>query len=179
MRRIPIRGKTALIAATAAVLTLTGTGIAAAAGAFGGTLGDKLAGQQPDGSYLVQTNQFVTPVGDVIKEAGRPFGLALSPDGKTAAALNNGGATSGLVGIFDLVNHTVLQHTGSGTKSDGGIFYSPDGKYLWAATPTSLKRFTVNPDGTVGSPITVSLPGVGGRSAVPADLPGHRTGACW
>jgi YVTN family beta-propeller protein len=153
--------------------TVIATGAAVAGAAVGSgdtTLGDNTVGQQPDGSYLVQTNQYVTPAGDVIKDAGRPFGLALSPGGKTAAALNNGGGTSGLVSIFDLVNHTVLQHTGSGTKSDGGIIYSPDGKYLWAANPTSLRRFTVNPDGTVGSPITVSLPGVSGRSAVPADL---------
>ena len=63
----------------------------------------------------------------------------------------------------------MLQHAGSGTKSDGGILYSPDGRYLWAARPTDLQRFTVNPDGTVASsPVTVNLPGAGGRQAVPA-----------
>jgi YVTN family beta-propeller protein len=161
------------VVVTAALTVLCAGATAAGAGVALGhhkTLGDNAVGQQPDGSYLVQTNQFVTPAGDVIKDAGRPFGLALSPDGRTAAALNAGGATSGLVSIFDLVNHTVRQHAGSGTKSDGGVLYSRDGRYLWAARPTNLQRFTVNPDGTVGSPVTVSLPGVTGRSAVPAGL---------
>ncbi len=160
------------VAVTAALsIVAAGAAVAGAEGVYANTsLGHKLIGKQPDGSYLMQTNQFVTPAGDVIQDAGRPFGLALSPDGKTAAALNNGGATTGLVSIFDLANHTVLQHAGSGTKSDGGVLYSPDGKYLWAARPTNLQRFTVNPDGTVGSPVTVALPGVSGRQAVPAGL---------
>ena len=160
------------VAVTAALsVVAAGAAAAGAEGVYANTsLGHKLIGKQPDGSYLMQTNQFVTPAGDVIQDAGRPFGLALSPDGKTAAALNNGGATTGLVSIFDLVNHKVLQHTGSGTKSDGGVLYSPDGKYLWAARPADLQRFSVNPDGTVGSPVTVPLPGVNGHKAVPAGL---------
>jgi len=162
------------VAVTAALAVAAAGGAASAASAAEGfghkRLGDNKVGQQADGSYLTHTNQFVTPVGDVIKEVGRPFGLTLSPDGKTAAALNTGGATTGIVTIFDLVNHKVLQQTGTGKISDGGVLYSPDGKYLWAARPTDLQRFTVNPDGTVGNPVTVALPGVSGRSAVPAGL---------
>src|SRR5207248_9097466 len=48
--------------------------------------------------------------------------------------------------------------------------YSPDGRSLWVARPADLQRFTVNPDGTVSSPVTVPLPGVSGRKAVPAGL---------
>jgi YVTN family beta-propeller protein len=157
---------------TAAVTVVAvGSGVTWAVGGFDNKpLGDHTVGQQPDGSYLTQTNQYVTPAGNVIKEVGRPFGLALSPDGKTAAALNTGGATTGIVTVFDLVNHKVLQQTGSGSISDGGIIYSPDGKYLWAARPADLQRFTVNPDGTLANPITVALPGANGRKAVPAGL---------
>jgi len=169
-KRLPWRR--VMVATAVLGVACAGTATAFAEAGSGNTpLGSKTVGLQPDGSYLTQANQFVTPAGDVIKDAGRPFGLALSPDGKTAAALNNGGATTGLVSIFDLVNHTVLQHAGSGTKSDGGILYSPDGKYLWAARPTNLQRFTVNADGTVAaSPVTVNLPGAGGRQAVPAGM---------
>jgi hypothetical protein len=53
----------------------------------------------------------------VIKENG----LALNPDGTTAAALNTDGATTCIVSIFDLVNHKVLQQTGSGKISNGGL----------------------------------------------------------
>ena len=157
---------------TAALLAAAvGTGAAYADGAFGNSpLAHRTVGKQADGSYLTQTNQFVTPVGDVIKENGRPFGLALRPDGKTAAALNTGGATTGIVTVFDLVSGKVLQQTGGGKISDGGIVYSPDGKYLWAARPGDLQRFPVNADGTLGTPVTVALPGTGGRKAVPAGL---------
>ncbi|CAL8979940.1 hypothetical protein CELL_03356 [Cellulomonas sp. T2.31MG-18] len=127
-------------------------------------------GPQTNGSYATQTGQLITPVGDVIKENGRPFGLALRPDGKTAAALNTGGATTGIVTVFDLVKHTMLQQTGSGKISDGGILYSPDGAFLWAAQPGDLQRFPVNADGTLGTPVTVPLPGVSGRKPVPAGL---------
>jgi hypothetical protein len=130
-------------------------------------------GKQANGSYLTETGQYVTPAGTVISEAGRPFGLALSPDGKTAAALNTGGTnTSGVVTLFDLVNHKVLQQTGSGTISNGGILYSKDGSHLWLAETTKLLDYTVNPDGTLAaSPVSVALPaGPGGRAAVPAGL---------
>jgi YVTN family beta-propeller protein len=157
---------------TAAIMvTAVGAGAAYAGGAFGNKpLAHHTVGKQADGSYLMQTNQFVTPAGDVIQEKGRPFGLALSPDGKTAAALNTGGATTGIVTIFDLVNHKVVQQTGAGKISDGGVIYSADGKDLWAARPGDLQRFPVNTDGTLGAPITITLPGVGGHRAVPAGL---------
>ena len=161
-----------MVAAGVALAVVAGGGGAAAAGVLGNTsLGDKTVGKQSDGSYLMHTGQFVSPVGDVIKEEGRPFGLALSPDGKTAAALNTGGTnTTGTVTVFDLVNHKVLQHTGTGKISDGGVLYSPDGTYLWIAQPSDLQRFTVAADGTLSAPLTVNLPGVSGRKAVPAGL---------
>jgi len=161
-----------VVAGAAALAVLAVGGVAGAAtGGFGDrSLGDKTVGRQPDGSYLVQTGQFASPAGDVITTTGRPFGLALAPDGRTGAALNTGGATTGIVTVYDLVNHKVLQQTGSGKISDGGIVYSPDGKSLWAARPADLQRFTVNPDGTLSNPVTVALSGVDGRSAVPAGL---------
>ncbi|HET6503543.1 MAG TPA: hypothetical protein VFG87_22565, partial [Amycolatopsis sp.] len=169
--RKPRWGKRTVITVTAMAALVGGSGVTYAAGGFGNTpLGDNTMGQQPDGSYLMQTNQFVTPAGDVIKEAGRPFGLALNPNGKTAAALNNGGATTGLVTVFDLVNHKTLQQTGSGSKANGGIVYSPDGKHLWAAQPGQLSRFDVAADGTLSNQVNVALPGVAGRQAVPAGL---------
>src|SRR5579875_3196869 len=171
--RPPRRGSTAFAAALAVTLTATGTGVAYGAGAFGpSTLGHHVYGKQPDGSYLTETNQYLTPAGTVIQEAGRPFGLALSPDGRTAAALNTGGSnTSGVVTVFDLVDHKVLQQTGSGTISNGGILYSRDGSHLWLAETTKLVNYTVNSDGTLSNPVTVALPsGPGGRAAVPAGL---------
>jgi YVTN family beta-propeller protein len=156
---------------TAVAVVATGVAVAGAQGLFGDKkLGQKTVGAQPDGSYLTQTNQFVTPVGDVIQENGRPFGLALNPDGKTAAALNNGGATTGMVSVFDLVGQKLLQQTGTGGKANGGIVYSPDGKHLWAAQPGGVARFDVATDGTLSNQTVVKLPGVSGRQPVPAGL---------
>jgi YVTN family beta-propeller protein len=172
----PKLGKRALIATAALVVVATGTslGVAYAEGGFGNTpLGDTLAGKQPDGSYLMPTGQFVTPVGDVIQEQGRPFGLALSPDGKTAASLNTGGATTGVTTVFDLVNHKVLQQVGDGTISDGGnsgVLYSPDDKYLWTAQATALVRYDVAADGTLTNRTVVSIPGVGSHKPLPTGM---------
>ena len=159
------------VAAAAAITAVTVVGTTVAVAAGGNTpLSDKTMGPQQDGSYLMQTNQFVRPVGDVIQENGRPFGLALRPDGRTAASLNNGGGTSGMVSVFNLATHTLLEHYGTGGKSNGGIVYSPDGGTLWATQPGGLTSFTVAADGTLSNQRTYSLPGVGGRLPVPAGL---------
>jgi YVTN family beta-propeller protein len=163
--------KRTLATLATALLTTVGTGITYAEGGFDNTpLGDRTVGRQTNRSYLTHTGQFVSPAGDVIKESGRPFGLALNPDGRTAAALNTGGATTGIVSVFDLTNHKVLQQVGSGKISDGGIVYSPDGKHLWAAQPSNLVRYDVAADGTLSNPVTVKMPGQNGRQAVPAGL---------
>jgi YVTN family beta-propeller protein len=173
MRRPKLGKRTILTTATALAL-VAGTGVTYAAGGFGNTpLGNNVTGKQPDGSYLMQTGQFVTPVGDVIQENGRPFGLALSPDGKTAASLNTGGATTGVVTVFDLANHKVLQQVGSGGNNDGansGVLYSPDGKHLWMVQTGNLVRYDVAAGGTLSNPVTVAIPGVSGRKALPTGL---------
>ncbi|WP_042370748.1 bifunctional YncE family protein/alkaline phosphatase family protein [Streptacidiphilus neutrinimicus] len=170
--RIRSMSRRALVVTSAAVALAVSAGVTFAAGGFGDTpLGTKKVGRQADGSYLTQTNQFVTPAGDVIKETGRPFGLALHPNGRTAAALNSGGlAPNGVVTVFDLVHHKVLQHVGAGAISDGGILYSRDGKHLWAAQPGNLLRYDVAADGKLSHAAKVTLPGAGGRQAVPAGL---------
>jgi len=128
-----------VLAVTAALTVIAVGGTAAGAeGLFGDTfLGHKVVGAQADGSHLMHTGQFVTPVGDVITENGRPFGLALSPDGRTAASLNSGGATTGMVSVFDLVNHKVLQQTGTGGKANGGVLYPPTAKPYGSLSPVA------------------------------------------
>ena len=170
VRRKPTRLVTLATVAVVAVVAIGVLVVRQDAASGDTSLAQQTAGQQPNGLFLTQTNQFVTPAGDVIREAGRPFGLALSPDGRTAAALNTGGATTGIVTVFDLVNRKVLQQTGTGKISDGGILYSRDGKYLWAARPGDLQRFPVQADGMLGAPVTVALPGVDGRKPVPTGL---------
>ncbi len=164
------RKRTLTTVAAATAVAVCGSAAYAAATDRNTPLASKTVGAQPDGSNLVQTGQFVTPAGDVIKEAGRPFGLALAPDGKTAAALNTGGATTGVVTVFDLVTHAVKQQFGTGRISDGGILYGEDGQSLYAAEPDGLARFDVARDGTLSHQTTIALPGVDGRQPVPAGM---------
>ncbi len=168
--RMQQKRKTLVIVAAVTAVAVGG-GAAYAAGAAGNTpLGTKTVGLQADGSYLTQTNQFVTPAGDVTKVTGRPFGLALSPDGRSAVALNTGGATTGIVTVFDLVKHTVRQQTGTGKISNGGIIYDRIGTHVYAAQPAGIARFDVAADGTLSGQATIALPGVAGRKAVPAGM---------
>jgi hypothetical protein len=56
-------GRRALVATSALVLVSLGAGVSFAEGWINwGSLGSKTPGKQADGSYLMQTNQFVTPV---------------------------------------------------------------------------------------------------------------------
>jgi YVTN family beta-propeller protein len=177
--RLPRKG---LIAAATLALVVTGTDIAYAAGGFGNTpLANKPVGRQQDGSVLTSTNQFVTPAGYTIEQAGRPMGMKVRPDGKTAVDLTWDGG--GQFSVLDLVNHKVLQQysppngTGSGTISINGLLYSPDGNTLWAAQTRDLLRFNVAADGTLSDPTVINLPGVNGRVALPSGLafaPGGR-----
>lgn len=70
--RIPKWSKRTVIVTSVVVLAAGGGGVAYGTGLFGKNkpLADTTVGQQADGSYLMQTNQFVSPVGEVIKGAG-------------------------------------------------------------------------------------------------------------
>jgi hypothetical protein len=62
-------GRRALVATSTLVLVSLGAGVSYAQGWSGlDALGTKTTGKQADGSYLMQTNQFVTLVGDVIQD---------------------------------------------------------------------------------------------------------------
>ena len=67
------RHRRAVIAAAGVAVVGAGTTTAAAAGALDGNkpFADHTVGKHADVSYLMQTNQYVTPVGDVIAENGR------------------------------------------------------------------------------------------------------------
>ena len=75
-----------------------------------------------------------------------------------------------MVSVFDLVNHKLLQQTGTGGKGNGGVLYTPTGKTLWVAQPGGLARFDVAAGGILSNQLVVTLPGVSGRAPVPAGL---------
>ena len=47
----------------------------------------RIAGRQPDGTYLLPTGQTVRPFGKIIEVNDRPLGIAMSPDGRIAAVV--------------------------------------------------------------------------------------------
>ena len=168
-------------AGAAVVLLTTGVALAATAGS-NKPLSNNLVGRQSDGSVLTPDNQFVTPIGDVIEQPGRPITTTLSPDGKKAVDLTWDG--KGVITIVDLVGKKVLQtyqtpkNVGSGDVSYGGLAYSPDGKFLWAGQSSDLLRFPVDlVTGMVGTPTVVPLPGMkttiptGDATGIDAPLP--------
>lgn len=84
-------------------------------------------GAQPDGSFLVSSNQTVTPIGVIRRtEGGRPKDAALSPDGKTLAVL----MTSGMA-LFSAGGTP----TGTVSFKAGplGVAWAPDGQTLYAS----------------------------------------------
>jgi len=84
-------------------------------------------GLQPDGSFLVSTNQAVTPIGTVRRlEGARAKDLALSPDGKSLAVL-----ATNRVAFFG----TDGTSRGNVPLSAGaiGIVWSPDGHMVFAS----------------------------------------------
>jgi YVTN family beta-propeller protein len=90
-------------------------------------------GYLPSGRILVPTSQILSPAGIGVTFSGRPVDIALSPDGKTLAALNMSELT-----LIDVKSATVKQHipfefdqadcsTDARQGSYGGLLYGPDG----------------------------------------------------
>jgi DNA-binding beta-propeller fold protein YncE len=115
---------------SAAVLTLLGGAVCAAAvGIARLNMSEWRVGPQEDGSYLVSSNQTVTPAGVVRQTEGtRPKDLAVSPDGKTVAVLT--------------LNGVAFFRASDGSEQGGrvplaagplGIAWAPDGNVLYAS----------------------------------------------
>lgn len=87
----------------------------------------QLAGEQPDGSTLVTTNQMVTPLGKVARvESARPKDLAVSPDGTLVAVL-----TTARVHLYSPAGEP---QDSVGIKSGPlGLAWHPDGAKLLAS----------------------------------------------
>src|SRR5258708_2178632 len=84
-------------------------------------------GLQQDGSFIVTTNQAVTPVGIVRRiESARPKDMALSPDGATLAVL-----CTKYVALYsitgDLLQKVMVK------PGPLGIAWAPDGLTVYAA----------------------------------------------
>ena len=116
--------------ATAVGIVLAGaTGIAAA-----NVVPPRHAGPQPDGTAVTTNGWRVTPAGNQTQLGEKPFGSALSPDGKYLAISNDGTRTQSL-SLVDTSSGKVIQSLPytSPQALFIGLAWSPDGSKLYAA----------------------------------------------
>ena len=166
------RTRLAAAGTTALALVVTGTGIG-----FAQTqqFGNDQVGQVTDKGQVVSADQYLNPIGDrLLINNGKIMSSSVSPDGThLAASITDGGLA---LSIVDLKSWQVQQLVGNSTSANlripgndvgqEGPTYSPDGKQLWLGQTDGYRRFTVNPDGSVGNPTFVSIPAIGAKHAL-------------
>ncbi|SEC51520.1 alkaline phosphatase family protein [Streptomyces melanosporofaciens] len=165
-RRIPL-----LTAGTTAVaLVAAGTALAQTH-----QFGTEQVGQVTKNGQVVSSNQYIAPYGDrLVINQGKIMSSSVSPDGThMAASVTDGGAA---LAIVDLKNWKTQQLVSNAASSNPrissnnvgqeGPTYSPDGKQLWLGQPDGYTVFSVNADGSVSSPRTVTIPADGSQHAL-------------
>ena len=160
--RLPAGRKTRVVMATsaAALLLLTGTGIAYASSAI---FGDDQVGTTVSQGLVVSDNQIINPYGTRLEiPNGKIMGSVISPDGTHMAATLADGPSDMV--IINLSTMAIQQYVrfGSGVGQESPT-YSPDGSALWMGTNTGYAKYAVAADGSVGSPVTITLPTVNGE----------------
>ncbi|MEV2212380.1 alkaline phosphatase family protein [Streptomyces sp. NPDC050997] len=155
----------------------TAVALVAAGTAFAQTnqFGTDQVGQVTDRGQVISSNQYIAPYGDrLVVNNGKIMSSSVSPDGThLAAAVTDGGAA---LSIVDLKSWKVQQLVSASASSNPrisntsvgqeGPTYSPDGTQLWLGQTDGYTRFTVNPDGSVANPTSVSIPADGAKHAL-------------
>ncbi|MEU6423786.1 alkaline phosphatase family protein [Streptomyces spiralis] len=165
------RRSTLTATATAVVLAVTaGIGYAQTR-----QFGTDQVGQSTDRGQVVSSDQYIAPYGDrLVIDNGKIMSSSVSPDGThLAASVTDGGAA---LAIVDVKSWKVQQVVGTAASStprlasnsvgQEGPTYSPDGKQLWLGQTDGYTRFTVNPDGTVTNPTSITIPADGSKHAL-------------
>jgi YVTN family beta-propeller protein len=124
-----------------------------------------VVGPQTNGSFVVPTNQIVTPAGTQISFSGRPLAVAVHPSQNTAAVLNTGSGESNVptspIVIVDLIAGSVKQEFNPGTSNGSydGVIYSQDGTHLYFSQDSGLVSIAdVAADGTLTLAAQITLP---------------------
>jgi YVTN family beta-propeller protein len=160
------------VAVGATTVVLAGAGLAYASTQV---FGHNQVGTTYANGIQVSDDQIIKPLGDrLVTQFGKFMGSTVSPNGRFLAATSADKSVS--LQIFDLSSYKLIWTAGTasavnqkltdGTVGQEGPTYSPDGTVLWLPQQNGLTRFPVNADGTLGTPTTVSIPVVNGRSAL-------------
>ena len=107
--------------------------VAAGATALGLAVSEH-AGPQGDGTAITPTGWKVAPVGKQVQVGERPYGVAMSPDGKTLLVSNNGVNKQSLMAV-DPASGAVTQTIDYPAPEAVfiGVAFSPDGKMAYAS----------------------------------------------
>lgn len=164
------RRATLLTACITTAALATGTAVASTQ-----QFGTQQVGQVTDKGQVLPSDQYISPYGSrLVINDGKIMSSTASPDGShLAAAVTDGDAALVLV---DLKTGQVKQKVGanaaddlrikSGAVGQEGPTYSPDGKQLWLGQTDGYTKFTVDADGTLADPTTVSIPADGAKHAL-------------
>jgi len=155
------------VAIGATAVVLAGAGMSYASTVI---FGQNQVGTEYRNGIQVSDDQIIKPLGDrLFTQFGKFMGSTVSPDGRFLAATSADKSVS--LQVFDLSSYRLIYTAGTasfvnqtltdGTVGQVGPTYSPDGKFLWLPQQNGLTRFPVNPDGTLGTPTSFSLPTVG------------------
>jgi YVTN family beta-propeller protein len=129
------------------------------------------AGPQGDGTAITPVGWRVTPTGQQLQLGERPYGLALSPDGKTALVSNDGVAHQSLM-VVDTASGAVTQTIPYEWPQALflGIAFSPDGTRAYASAGSNnlIRTYTVSGGHlTEGAPIPLATTDAGGNTISP------------
>ncbi|MFF2517846.1 alkaline phosphatase family protein [Streptomyces sp. NPDC058086] len=164
------RRSTLVAAGIAVALAVTGTAVASTS-----QFGTQQVGQVTAHGQVISSDQYIAPYGSrTVINNGKIMSSSVSPDGShLAASIADGDAS--LV-VMDLETGQVKQRVGtastddlritSGAVGQEGPTYSPDGSQLWLGQSDGYTRFTVNSDGTLANPTTISIPADGSKHAL-------------
>lgn len=121
--------------------------------AFGRLL---FAGPQPNGTGITTTGWTVSPAGKQIQLGDRPYGMTLSPDGRTLLVSNDGQSTQSVM-MVDTASGEIRQ-TIPYTSPESlyiGVAFSPDGKRAYASAGGQPKIRVYN---VAGQQLTETAP---------------------
>jgi YVTN family beta-propeller protein len=117
---------------------------------IGPPAGERYCTLNPDGETIIPNGRVVRPMGKTRRIAPHPFGLALSPDGRTAVTANSGTGPFSLTVLDDVFSENPLVRQipeGHETKDDllsavfMGLAVSPDGRTVYTGGGQSNKIY--------------------------------------
>ena len=171
-----LNGRRRLVQAGVASITLV-FAFASVGSASTQQFGRQQVGQVTDKGQVISSDQYIDPIGQrLVINNGKIMSSTVSPDGTHLAAMVTDGL--GSMVIVDLKSYQVQQVIGSSAgvnlKISGndvgqqGPVYSPDGKTLWLSRTDGYTKFTVNADGSLASPVNVTIAAQGSAHALSA-----------